>query len=54
MQAINTLGERLALHRNIIAEFNRRVFISACSPDFAVGNKSHPKFFARSPVGDDS
>src|SRR6185369_8525299 len=44
MQAVKTLGERLPLHRNIIAEFNRRVFISACAPYFAVGDKSTPNF----------
>ena len=44
MQTINSFRERLPLHRNCIAEFNRRVFISACAPDFAVRNEAAPNF----------
>ena len=44
MQSINSFVERLALHRNLIAEFNRRVFVSARAPNFAVRNEAAPNF----------
>src|SRR5689334_9188218 len=44
MQTIKPLGERLPLHRNIIAEFNRCVFVRSRTPDFAVRNECAPDF----------
>ncbi len=44
MQTINSFRERLAFHRNCIAEFNRRVFVSARAPNFAVRNEATPNF----------
>src|SRR5262249_50929869 len=37
-------GERLALHRNIIAEFNRGVFVRARAPDLSIRNEATPNF----------
>src|SRR4029453_7611771 len=44
VQTINSFGQRFPLHRNWIAEFNRRVFISTCAPNFAVRNEASPNF----------
>src|SRR6266480_7967164 len=44
MQTVNPFGERLPLHRNWIAEFNRRVLVSAGAPNFAVRNEPAPNF----------
>src|SRR5882724_3464391 len=44
MQTIKPFGELLAFHRNIIAEFNRGVFVRACAPDLAIRNKAAPNF----------
>ena len=44
MQTINSFRERLPFHRNVIAEFNRRVFVSARAPNFAVRNEAAPNF----------
>ena len=44
MQTINSFSQRLPLHRNWIAEFNRRVFVSARAPNFAVRNEAAPNF----------
>src|SRR6266699_4818354 len=42
MQTINSFGQRLSLHRNRIAEFDRCVFIRARAPNFAVRNEASP------------
>src|SRR5205809_1619953 len=44
MQPINSFGQRLALHRNRIAELNSRVFIRAHAPDFSVRHETAPNF----------
>ena len=44
MQTIDSFSKRLPLHRNWIAEFNRRVFVRAHSPDLAVGTRP-PQIF---------
>jgi len=50
MQPINSFRERLPLHRNWIAEFNRRVFVSAGAPNFAIRNEAAPNFSPVSPM----
>ena len=44
MQTINSFRQRLPFHRNCIAEFNRRVFVSARAPNFAIRNEAAPNF----------
>jgi hypothetical protein len=44
VQAINSFVQRLALDRHRITEFYDRVFVSACAPNFAVGNEAAPNF----------
>src|SRR6516165_440153 len=44
MQPVSSLIQRLALDRDRTAEFNRRVFIRARAPDFAVRNEATPNF----------
>ena len=44
MQSIDSFRERLPFHRNVIAEFNRRVFVSARAPNFAIRNEAAPNF----------
>src|SRR4030095_1885658 len=42
MQPVSSFVQRLALNRNRTAEVNRRVFVRACAPHFAVRNKGAP------------
>src|SRR5215471_276109 len=44
MQTIKPFGQRLAFHRNVTTEFNRRVLVRARPPDFAVRNEGAPNF----------
>ena len=44
MQTINSFRERLPFHRNVIAEFNYCVFVSARAPNFAIRNEAAPNF----------
>ena len=44
MQTIKSFRERLPLHRNWIAEFNRRIFVCARAPNFAIRNEAAPNF----------
>src|ERR1700756_151884 len=41
---MDSFFQRLTLHGNRVAEFNRRVFIRSGAPDFSVRHKATPNF----------